>query len=101
MASFTEGIYKRAERQRVHMSAKPVQTHMLVFLNTAVTALPAHDEPCRDWMQKYEGASQVALLPQTTQQVSQVRILQLSRCKSVQFSLGGLPERGMQLRPLP
>jgi hypothetical protein len=29
-------------------------------------------EYCRDWMQKFEGESQVALLPQTTLQVAQV-----------------------------
>lgn len=51
--------------------ASDVERHQSLRLCLSTEAVP---DKCRDWMEKYEGASQVALLPQTVQQVSQVRL---------------------------
>lgn len=53
------------------MLSTHAKRHQSLRLCLTTEAVP---DKCRDWMEKYEGASQVALLPQTVQQVSQVRL---------------------------
>ena len=48
---------------------------MFVWLRGRIGKVHCEVALCRDWMNLYEGRSQVALRPKTTQQVSQVRRL--------------------------